>query len=614
MLLPFFRRLFGVTPAPPPIADALASLDALTETLTAGERHELCALAGDEAAAIGRYLRLLRAAAIVHLLKFRGPQDHAIAELYMPFYRRWFDAEAPDAPVLPGEHMLERAEEMILAAPGRTAAERLAQGDPCARELLAKARDLSLVFNAVSDFLAHNYGALTRATRENYDEDAYLAANPDVLDSVTRGEIRSGRAHFLAHGEAEGRSLRFFRRDDGLCRAVAYPLTFHRSAHTTFWGGEPEQCAETTLDALLAAPPGAGVSLAIAEPALQMDAAPSFDADLCVGTELPDFIHLAAHTAWRAGALYLTSFRDGLADVENGLVLYDGARVWSDSAHATLLYVGGLTRAPDMFLLDGRYGRLETTRPDVIEGPAMLATSWATRGNYGHWMMNALFSAWLARDALAEGRLKLLTSRLTPRLREELLRLGAPPEAIVECSSRYARCDHLIYPSPLSTSGNAFPHPAMRDFLRDLGERFPPAPDLPRPRLVYLTRQGFPSVRQMTNEAELAAALAALGFVCVATHEMRFEDQIHILSQARVVIGQFGAAMWNAAFMPPGGRLVEIVTTNYYSNEYMFVAHLIDARFSRVMVEPDLVDPDNPQSCAFRAPIEDIVALARRMI
>lgn len=49
-----------------------------------------------------------------------------------------------------------------------------------------------------------------RATPENFDEAAYLRANPDVADAVARGALSSGRSHFDRFGEAERRMLRFF--------------------------------------------------------------------------------------------------------------------------------------------------------------------------------------------------------------------------------------------------------------------------------------------------------------------------------------------------------------------------------------------------------------------
>jgi Methyltransferase domain len=46
------------------------------------------------------------------------------------------------------------------------------------------------------------------ATKETFDEESYLAGNPDVAAAVARGKIKSGRAHFDIFGWKEGRSQR----------------------------------------------------------------------------------------------------------------------------------------------------------------------------------------------------------------------------------------------------------------------------------------------------------------------------------------------------------------------------------------------------------------------
>lgn len=47
------------------------------------------------------------------------------------------------------------------------------------------------------------------ATIENFDEEAYLSANPDVAVAVQAGLLASGREHFVACGSSEARKLRF---------------------------------------------------------------------------------------------------------------------------------------------------------------------------------------------------------------------------------------------------------------------------------------------------------------------------------------------------------------------------------------------------------------------
>lgn len=45
-------------------------------------------------------------------------------------------------------------------------------------------------------------------TEQNYDEKAYLEANPDVKKAVDAGSYRSGKRHFDRHGKRENRKLR----------------------------------------------------------------------------------------------------------------------------------------------------------------------------------------------------------------------------------------------------------------------------------------------------------------------------------------------------------------------------------------------------------------------
>src|SRR5262249_19800219 len=47
------------------------------------------------------------------------------------------------------------------------------------------------------------------ATDQNFDEQAYLLANPDVAAAVASGHFTSGRVHFDIHGRNELRHLRF---------------------------------------------------------------------------------------------------------------------------------------------------------------------------------------------------------------------------------------------------------------------------------------------------------------------------------------------------------------------------------------------------------------------
>lgn len=46
-----------------------------------------------------------------------------------------------------------------------------------------------------------------QATEQNFDEDAYLLANPDVVKAVKMGSLKSGKQHFESFGKYEARKL-----------------------------------------------------------------------------------------------------------------------------------------------------------------------------------------------------------------------------------------------------------------------------------------------------------------------------------------------------------------------------------------------------------------------
>ena len=44
-------------------------------------------------------------------------------------------------------------------------------------------------------------------TSRNYNEKAYLASNPDVAESVKKGDFKSGKAHYKTFGWKENRMM-----------------------------------------------------------------------------------------------------------------------------------------------------------------------------------------------------------------------------------------------------------------------------------------------------------------------------------------------------------------------------------------------------------------------
>ncbi|WP_400766895.1 hypothetical protein [Methylosinus sporium] len=92
-------------------------------------------------------------------------------------------------------------------APLRLAAAAASSGRALRRALafLRELRPLTPREAAPSPILPPEASFAQIATLENFDERAYLYANPDVAEKVRSGSILSGRAHFARYGRYEGR-------------------------------------------------------------------------------------------------------------------------------------------------------------------------------------------------------------------------------------------------------------------------------------------------------------------------------------------------------------------------------------------------------------------------
>lgn len=554
-----------------------------------------------------------RAAFALNLLYLRAMSDISAFPVLHAFLREVF--QEPEE-VADFDRLLTEIEQRLRAGSVGAAA----MLDPrLARELdqMICASDL---FETLTSFMDQTFGFSEPAARENFDEHSYLAANPDVAAAVARGEIRSGRAHFVEHGEKEGRAQRRFSPKPGeAARELIYPIAFCRHSASSTGVGALRPGAQVDRNALLSAPLDDPFAVSLVTEWEEHNAAPAFLIEKTIGEGSEKSRALRSNLAWIAPPIYLAAFSDACADIENGVVMFDRDKAWGDSCFATILTAGGRRRSPDVLPLAGRYARVR--RPDEeaslqTDIPLMLCCSWASRCNYGHWLMNSLLSIYLVLDELKFGRLRLLCPSLTERQRSEILAVGVPAGAIVESDARYVRCKRLIYPSPLATLANMSPSAISVEFLAYVAERLRPAEKRPGAEHVFLSRMGFPSARRMSNEKELAAALEKVGFVTGLTHEMSLGEQIGFMSNARLALGQFGAALWNVPFMPRGARVIEIATSNYLSNEYLQIARLCGHEFARIIV--DASSPEDrayeAESFAFQAPVDEIAAFARSLM
>ncbi|KAA5613281.1 glycosyltransferase family 61 protein [Rhodovastum atsumiense] len=77
-------------------------------------------------------------------------------------------------------------------------------------------------------------------------------------------------------------------------------------------------------------------------------------------------------------------------------------------------------------------------------------------------------------------------------------------------------------------------------------------------RKVFLSRAGTDTHCPLRNRAEVEARLAAIGFDIIRPASLTLREQVRLMGEARVVVGESGPAMAGLGFCQPGTLVLEI--------------------------------------------------------
>ena len=108
-----------------------------------------------------------------------------------------------------------------------------------------------------------------------------------------------------------------------------------------------------------------------------------------------------------------------------------------------------------------------------------------------------------------------------------------------------------LQPTPLKEGVKWLRDAALKESSMDLGER------------LYISRAKA-NYRKVANEQELYPVLEKYGFQIIYFEDYSLADQISICQHAKVLMGLHGAGLVNMAFLPPGGKVIEIRPDNVY--------------------------------------------------
>jgi len=235
--------------------------------------------------------------------------------------------------------------------------------------------------------------------------------------------------------------------------------------------------------------------------------------------------------------------------------------------------------------------------------------------NYSHWITRSLLKLSLVDDPTHAG-LPLLVQQPLARFHLEYLDLlGVDRRRLIHATEGgVVRCRRLVVPTQLSLRPGLAAGVA---WLRArLAQKIGPVPG-PATELLFLSRGGT-STRVLVNEAELAAALAPLGFRTVIPDRMSVADQVRTFARAGVIVAAHGAGLTNMIFAPPEALVVEITSTNIGPmHDFRFMAAALGQRIATVVSDDYEMDPQRAAAIRlanwdYRVDVDAVLAALRR--
>lgn len=176
---------------------------------------------------------------------------------------------------------------------------------------------------------------------------------------------------------------------------------------------------------------------------------------------------------------------------------------------------------------------------------------------YGHWLVDFLPRAAIARETLGDAFHRLLVPIPDdlPDWTIELLQrfTGFRPQNALryDASNEILSCSRLCIPSFGHAGGGYFFHSFVRDFYARALPRHPTTRD----RRICLSRRNFEQqtrgvLKGFAERLHLEQAAAQRGFQIVCPEELSLDQQIELFAGAGIVVGEYGSALHNTLFSP----------------------------------------------------------------
>jgi capsular polysaccharide biosynthesis protein len=203
-----------------------------------------------------------------------------------------------------------------------------------------------------------------------------------------------------------------------------------------------------------------------------------------------------------------------------------------------------------------------------------------TNANYFHWLMEALPRLWLARHLPGLDDAVILAPPMSPWMNEMMDVSGLAAGRQIEAAAANTSWDRLLVPARGLWNIHTFTWHSLA-LVEELRRQ---ARGKDTPRRLFISRAQSAS-RRIENEDEIVQLAAKHGFVRVFPEQMPFAEQVALFAGAEAVAGALGAGLANAAFMAPGGTLVEFAPEQRQGDAVLFanLAHHRGLKYSGVV-------------------------------
>lgn len=289
---------------------------------------------------------------------------------------------------------------------------------------------------------------------------------------------------------------------------------------------------------------------------------------------------------------HLLTLEDVFIVGQGGVVVTDGARhnLLRDSALEYLLH-----DKPPPFMERGEGNTFAVNQPvhrRFDDDCLLLQRPFAN--NFGHWLIDQATVLSYLRHIGALRTNRLVVENLPgSRLREIMLQTidAILPGAVLleRPISELWHFRNLDYCMPVRIPPSVTLPAALECLRRDILAA--PAPDIPLPRRIYVTRNRG-SRRRLVNEPEIMALAARHGFEPVSPENLSITEQAALFSNAEAVLGVKGAAMTNILFGSQNCSLMVMSPPRYIDQFFYDIASIRGVAYSEVFGEAVTVAED----------------------